>query len=75
MQFSLLDLKINGTCDSMNFTHLTYLMLLCYLVKVKTPKDITNENCVRCIIASSVWTRVIVCLKFTYLGYYIAKRV
>jgi len=75
MQFSLLDLKMNGTCDSMNFTHLTYLMLLHYLVKVKTPKDITKENCVRCIIASSVWTRVIVCLKFTYLGYYIEKRV
>ena len=33
MQFSLIDLEMNGTCDSMNFTHLTH-----YLVKVKTPK-------------------------------------
>jgi len=23
MQFSLLDLEMNGTCDGMNFTHLT----------------------------------------------------
>jgi len=23
MQFSLVDLEMNGTCDSMNFTHLT----------------------------------------------------
>jgi len=23
MQFSLLDLEMNGTCDSVNFTHLT----------------------------------------------------
>ena len=27
MQLSLLDLKVNGTCDRMNFTHLTY----CYI--------------------------------------------
>jgi len=38
MSFSLLDLKVNCTCDGMNFTHLTRLMLLRYLVKVKTPK-------------------------------------
>jgi len=38
MQFSLLDLKINTTCDSMNFTLLTELMLLHYIVKVKTVK-------------------------------------
>jgi len=37
MQFSPLDLEVNGTCDSMNVTHLTQLMLLHYLVKVKTP--------------------------------------
>jgi len=30
--------------------------------------DITKENCVRCIIASSKWTGVIMCLKFTYMG-------
>jgi len=38
MQFSQLDLKMNGICDGMNFTHLTELMLLHYLVKVKTLK-------------------------------------
>jgi len=41
MPFSPLDLKMNGTCDAidaMNFTHVTLLMLLCYLVKVETPK-------------------------------------
>jgi len=31
-------------------------------------RDITKENCIRCIIASSKWTRVIVCLTFTYVG-------
>jgi len=30
--------------------------------------DITKENCIRFIIASSKWTRVIMCLKFTYTG-------
>ena len=65
-------LKMNVTCNCMNFTHLRYLMLLHYLVKVKTPKNITlqrgiaKENCIRCIIASPKWTRVIMCLKFTY---------
>jgi len=38
MQFSLLDLQMNVTCDIVNFTHLTWLVLLHYLVKVKTPK-------------------------------------
>jgi len=37
--------------------------------------DITKENCIICIIASSKWTRVIMCLTFTYLGCYTAKRV
>jgi len=36
--------------------------------------DITKENCIRCIIASSKWTSVIMCLKFTYTGCYTAKR-
>ena len=36
MQFSLLDLEMNGTCRSMNFTRLTSVMLLHYLVKFKT---------------------------------------
>jgi len=31
-------------------------------------RDITKENCIRCITASSKWTRVIMCLKFTYMG-------
>jgi len=54
-------------------------MLLQYLVKVKTPKyvtlrwDITKDNCIVCNIASSKWTRVIMCLKFTYMGCYTAK--
>jgi len=38
MQLSLLESQTNGTCDIMNFTHLTWLVLLRYLVKVKTPK-------------------------------------
>ena len=32
------------------------------------PRDNTNENCIRCIIASSKWTMVIMCLKFAYMG-------
>jgi len=35
--------------------------------------DITKENCITCIIASSKWTRVIMCLTLTYLGCYAAK--
>jgi len=55
-------------------------MLLHYRVKVKTQNvilqwDITKENCIRCIIGSSKWTRVIMCLTLTYLGCYTAKRV
>jgi len=38
MQLSLLELQTNDTCDFMNFTHLTWLVLLHYVVKVKTPK-------------------------------------
>jgi len=44
MPFSLLDLEKNVTCDGMNFTHLTWLMLLLYLVKVETPKMHVNIN-------------------------------
>ena len=36
-------------------------------------RDITKENCIRCIKASSKWTRVIMCLKFTYMGVNTAK--
>jgi len=38
MHFSLLDLQMNVTCDIMNFTHLTWLVLQHYLVKVETLK-------------------------------------
>jgi len=36
-------------------------------------RDITKENCIRCIIVSSKWTKVIMCLTLTYLGCYTAK--
>jgi len=35
MQLSLLELQMNDTCDIMKFTHLTWLLLLHYLMKVK----------------------------------------
>jgi len=41
MQFSLLDFKMNDTCD---VTHLTKLILLHYLVKVETPKVHVNTT-------------------------------
>jgi len=44
MQFSLFDFKMNDTCEGMNFTHLTQLMLLHYLVKVETPKMRVNTT-------------------------------
>jgi len=44
MLFSLLDLEKNSTCDGVTFTHLTWLMLLNYLVKVETPKMHVNTN-------------------------------
>jgi len=44
MPFSLLDLEKNSTCDGMNFTDLTWLMLLYCLVKVETPKMHVNTN-------------------------------
>jgi len=63
MHFSLLDLWRNDTCDGMNFTYLTYLTLLHYLVKIKTVEnvqlqsDIAKENCIKCIVyASTKWT-------------------
>jgi len=31
-------------------------------------RDISKENCIRCIIASSKWARIIMCLTFTYVG-------
>jgi len=44
MPFPLLDLEKNCTYDSINFTHLTRLMLLHYLVKVETPKMHVKTN-------------------------------
>jgi len=29
---------MNDACEDANFTHLTYLLLLHYLVKIETPK-------------------------------------
>jgi len=62
MQFSLLDLYelhpprlitvATLACESQNPENVTL------------QRDITKENC----IASSKWTRVIMCLKFTYMG-------
>jgi len=40
----MLDLETNCICDSRNFTRLTWLMLLHYLVKVETPKMHANTN-------------------------------
>jgi len=34
----IVNLKTNCTCDGMNFTHLTWLMLQHFLVKFETPK-------------------------------------
>ena len=44
MLFAVLDLTINDTHDGMNFTNLTSLMLLHYLVKVETPKMHVNTS-------------------------------
>jgi len=38
-------------------------------------RDITKENCIRCIVSSSKWTRVIICLTFTYVWCCTAKSV
>jgi len=35
---------MNGTCEGINFTHLTELMLLHYLVKVEKPKMHVNTT-------------------------------
>ena len=44
MPFSLLDLEKNGTCEGMNVTQLTRLLLLHYRVKVETPKMHVNTT-------------------------------
>jgi len=35
---------MNNTCEGMNFTHLTKIMLLHYLVKVEKPKMYMNTT-------------------------------
>ena len=78
MQFSLLDLQMNVTCDIMNFTHLTWLVLLHYLVK-NWKCNITvgyyQRKLHQMTIASSKWTRVVMCLKFTFFACCTAMRV
>jgi len=44
MQLSLLDFEMNDTREGMNFTHLTQLIMLHYLVKVETPKMHVNTT-------------------------------
>jgi len=44
MPFSLLDLEKNCTCDSINLTHIAWLVLLNYLVKFEKPKMHVNMN-------------------------------
>ena len=44
MSFSPLDLEKNSTCDDMNITHLTWLILLHYLIKAETLKMHVNTN-------------------------------
>jgi len=58
MQVSLLDLQMNDTCDIMNFTHR----------KCNITARYYQRKLHQMIIASSKWTRVIMCLKFTYFG-------
>jgi len=43
MPFSLLDLEKNCTCDVMNLTHLSCLVLLHYLVKTETTKKMHSH--------------------------------
>jgi len=80
MQFSLIDLEMNGTWQyELHPPHLINVATLPFesqnTKNVILQRDITKENCIRCIIASSKWTRVAMCLTFTYLGCYTAKRV
>jgi len=43
-QFSLLDFKINDACEVINFTHLTNLTLLHYLVKFVTRMHVNTTS-------------------------------
>ena len=80
MQFSLLDLKMNSTWQyKLHPLHLINVATLpCEsqnTENVTLQRDITKENCTRYITASSKWTSVTMCLKFTYVGFYIAMSV
>jgi len=59
--------------------HLTNVIILpCENKNTKNvmlQQDITKDNCSRCFIASSKRTTVILCLKFTYMGCYIAMHI
>ena len=60
MQFSLLDFKMNDTCDGMNFTDLTKLLLLHYFAKVMTWKMLVNTT-----VAFNVnYKTVVTCIKY-----------
>jgi len=65
---------MNSTCDGIEL-HPPHLINVATLPcenqnteNVTLQPGITKENCIRYIIASSKLTRVIVCLKFTYVG-------
>jgi len=81
MQFSLIDLEMNGTWWQYELRppHLINVATLpCESQNTENvilQRDITKENCIICIIASLKWTRVIMCLTFTNSGCYTAKRV
>jgi len=73
MQFSLLDLEMNDTCQyELHLSHVINVVILhCEnqnTENVILQRDITKEDCILCIIASSKCTMVIMCLKFTYLS-------
>jgi len=54
MPSSMLDLEKNCTYDVMNLIHLTWLVLLDYLVKVETPKMHVNTNSA----FKVIWTKI-----------------
>jgi len=72
MRFSLLDLAMNGAW-TLPTSPINVAILLGEnqnTENVILQRDITKENCITCISASSRWTRIIMSLKFTYLGCY-----
>jgi len=75
-QFPLLYFKINSTWQyELHPPHLNNVAALpCESQNTENvilQWDITKENCIRCLIASK-WTRVVMFVKFTYLGCYTA---